>query len=430
MNESTALARRIALQLGDDLDRILDEQTASDIVLDTRHETGVELRQIAGLTSGAAMRLSDGSYQFGQAEAGERGLNEGTPKEVGFVLTVDGERGWLEPGAGRVTLDGAQITERTEIGDKVIEAGSARFELRVPRRPSRRRIVAADEPVETPIEVPAPGETSTRNRSTLLGAILGASSDGPDDVIRGLVEENRAQSLRRRRAAHPHPEEIMNRARNARNDAWSRNRTHPLFATVAVAYGEQAWRPQFDRPDRVSTRAAEGFHDLLVAPSVPITASLTHGPLGIIGSRPSALAVARHVVTALCTLSPPDALSLAVLADEVRAGDWAWSDRLPHNRDDDDAMPILVVDGLHHAANQDLLETIRTRGVGAILIGDDIDQLPPVCETVVLIDDVGTATVMDNRSGTTVMAATPLGLTPDLAASAVNALDGVIANAR
>ena len=59
-----------------------------------------------------------------------------------------------------------------------------------------------------------------------------------------------------------------------------------------------------------------------------------------------------------------------------------------------------------------------------------IAPTPPVCETVVLIDDVGTATVMDNRSGATVMAATPLGLTPDLAASAVNALDGVIANAR
>jgi hypothetical protein len=137
------------------------------------------------------------------------------------------------------------------------------------------------------------------------------------------------------------------------------------------------------------------------------------------------LSVARHIIVTLSTLSPPNDLTVAVLADQDRASEWTWADHLPHNTPENDtAFPVLVVDGLHHSNEPSLAEMLSSVGqFGAVLLGDRIDDLPSNCSAVMLIDDHGTATVIDNRDGSTTMRATPLGLTPDLATVAVNALN-------
>ena len=432
MNESTALAQRLAIQLGDDVDRILGQPTnTGDVYVDTRHDTGVELRQIAGLTAGATMRLSDGSYQFGQSESNHRGLNEGQPAQVGFALTVKENETWIEAGAVDVTLNGEAIDGPTKVGDAVIEVGSARFLVARPRRPVRRRQTNNDEfiPAERLIEVPDLADLSSsqsgRGRSSLLSVLRGHSqSDPAAELLTQLVRAQREEVIGQRRASHPHPEEIVYRARNARSVAWDRPIDHPKFGQVPVAFADIAWRPQFDRPDRVPTSASDAFAHLQTLPSVPIVADLRVGPLGIIGSRASVLSVARNVMLTLATVSSPDDLTIAVLADEARASQWSWADTLPHNIPEGaQAFPILVVDGLHHASDPALEGALASTGeFGCILLGDDIEELPSVCSTVVLIDDGGTATVIDNRTGATTMGSTPLGLSLDLASVAVNSL--------
>lgn len=433
MNESAAMARRIADQLGDDLDRILTPATESPVVMDARPDIGIELRQIAGLTAGGAMRLSNGTYQFGQTDSTRGGLDAGRPSEVGFTLTIEGDEAVVSSGTKGVTLNGRPISEPTPVGDAVIEVGSARFVLAVPRRPVRRRQLDAETetvvPVERPIAIPDLTElqrsSETKPRPSIRTAFrTQPPSDPVSDYLTTLVLDQRDQVLARKRLVHPHPEEIMHRARNVRSVGWTRRATHPHFAQVAIALGDLPWKPSFDRPDRVPAKAAEAFKHLLRAPSVPVAADLQRGPLGIVGNRASALAVARSVMVALATLSRPEDLTIAVLADDRQADEWTWADRLPHNQQRfDEAFPVLVVDGLHHLTNPALDVVLSGTGeFGCVLIGDNVEELPSVCSSVLLIDDSGSAVIIDNRDGTTTMNATPLGLTPDLAEVAATAL--------
>ncbi len=425
------LARRLVQQLGGDLDRVLGvDEGQTETPLATRQETGVELRQVAGLTAGASMRLTDGMYQFGQSAANDRGLNTGQPEEIGFSLTVRGTETWIETGGGLVTLDGESLTETTKVGDSVIEVGSARFVVAIPRRPERRKrprnaqsaseMTAQLPPIEVP-DLADVDKTSQRSLPSILGVLRGNQVNPMAEQLAKLVRTRRAEDLDRLRSCHPDPEEILYRAKNGRTMAWDRLAAHPLFAQVSIAIGDMPWRPTFDRPDRIPTNAADGFRHLLSAPSVPLTADLRRGPLGIVGSRPARLAVARHVMTSLATLSPPEALTLAVMADEERATDWGWADALPHNLGGNEAaLPVFLVDGLHHLADSSIEESLANgEEFGCIFLGDDMHQMPGTCSSVLLIDDNGSAVVIDNTDGTSTMGTTPLGISADLAASAV-----------
>ena len=66
---------------------------------------------------------------------------------------------------------------------------------------------------------------------------------------------------------------------------------------------------------------------------VPVPVPLAGGAVGIVGARAKALAVARGLVCQAAVLHGPADVTVAVLTEPDRAGDWDWAKWLPHGRD-------------------------------------------------------------------------------------------------
>ncbi len=424
----------------------------------------LEFRQIAGLMAGEVMDLTPGTYEFGSEETGTVGFSFNVSAD-GSIIVVPGSKGIL--------LDTERIWDPTPLDGRTINAGSARFQVgrRRPEQRDRREIISGVAPqihepivaVRLPSDTQAATTTAPINRSqpaqptqaepTTFGGFLGRNRRPPTPDIRkapatsfptlpaptvplalvphmtvaeaGLAKDHLAERLLRARAdlatqrrnQHPNPEDIARRARAGSALCWNRRSDHWHFGQVAIATADLAWQPRLDSPTDLSETERTLVHGLSTLPSVPVTADLRVGPLGIVGSRQATLACARHIMTSMATLSSSDYLTITVLADANRRGSWDWAHRLPHTGGaSESAMPLLIVDGIEQLNDNGFgMALTDPGGVGAVLLANDARSLPPTCSTVMILHETGTATILNHRDGTTVSGATPHGISTTLA---------------
>ena len=427
----------------------------------------LEFRQIAGLMAGEVMDLTPGTYEFGSEETGTVGFS--------FNVSADGSI-IVVPGTNGILLDTERIWDPTPLDGRTINAGSARFQVgrRRPEQRDRREIISGVAPqIHEPIvAVRLPSDTQVSTASgiappvnptqsahpiqaepTTFGGFLGrnrrpATADTPPVPAAslapppappmpsalvphmtvanaGLTQDHLSERLLRartdlavqRRDQHPNPEDIARRARAGSALCWNRRSDHWHFGQVAIATADVAWQPRLDNPEDLNATDRTLVQRLSSLPSVPVTADLRVGPLGIVGSRQATLACARHIMTSLATLSSPDYLTITVLADAERRSSWDWAHRLPHTGGaSESAMPLLVVDGIEQLNDNGFgMALTDPGGVGAVLLANDVRSLPPTCSTVMILHESGTATVLNHRDGTTVSGATPHGISTTLA---------------
>ncbi len=362
----------------------------------------LELRQIAGLTAGGSIALDQGITRMGLSA-----------DDVGFELFVD-RMGivTITPGSQAVRLDGLVVDRPTPVGAAVIDVGSARF--MVARRRSsapRRRVTLRTEQAAPEPVIPVP------DRHPAI------DPDAFDAELVKRVSAARRVVMAQHRRIHPDPSELVTIARSDDGQRWTRRRGDSDFCHVSIAHAECPWQPRFDNTAKIPNASVAALDDLRYLVSASLMTDLSAGPLAVVGDRSACLAVARQIMVSLATLCAPTDLEVAVLAPSQRASAWHWADELPHTLGGNDAaVPILFVDGVEQFDDSLGAALIDSCGAGAVILADDASQLPMPSAMTIMVTAHGLATVIDHRSGATVMGATPLGLTEARAAAAAVAL--------
>ncbi len=382
----------------------------------------LEMRQVAGLTSGSVMDLHVGSFQFQESES-----------EVGFAVIVHDDLSVIVvPGTAEAHVDEIPLVEATPLDASVLNVGSACFTVRPPRPApgSETRLAAIEASRRRPGAIVVPDLTtaadngSTQTRSPRFGTLFSTAAedaglDGRWWAFLETIREARIQVAERHRWLHPDPEELRSRLERLDPGLWDRPREHPLFGRVALAYATIPWEPRFDDPDRIPTELHGPIREMSQLPWVPVTANLSHGPLGIAGSRPAVLAAARNVVLSLACLSAPIDIVFSIVTAKGLIEDWSWTTALPNSLfpdGTDTGFPIAVADGMVHFDGAGFEhEAVLRNELGLIALAESPDELPDYCGTVLQITSDGRCQV-SNHLGEQVEG-TPIGVTAGFAAS-------------
>ncbi len=391
MNESAELARRVASQLGGDLDRILgllpspdapqDASTPTSEAPATPEEAPLELCQIAGAGAGQRVLLTPGTYDIGPltSPAGMPGSSD--PRMVPFRLQVDEDLSVTLLTLDKpVSVDGRRLKEGLRMRGGVIDAEAARFSISSPAElgkaatPTTEQINAALPSAKIPVsEIRGASidQKARRRNKRNKGA-----ADYPE--LTRAVLSSRARTIRRERMLNPNACELLVRAKAGRQYMWNIDPSDPQFATATLAYGEKTWTPPYDRPDKIRDEAAYAVHQYLETPSVPLTTNLTDGGLAIIGPREMTLSVARHLAICTAILTSPQHLELAIVAGMDASADWAWCERLPHALPSEgQALPLLIIDGIDQIGANELRSLLSGDSpVGAVVIEQNLVSFP------------------------------------------------------
>lgn len=419
MSESAALARALAAQLGDDLDRILgsepDEEAPSFEMADTP-ATALELRQVAGLSAGFTQILPPGEHHFGT----DSGSVAGDERTRPFTITIDDDlTAWISTDA-HVRLDGQFVKKPTAVGRAVIDAGSARFVVSPSLPPIRRRngsgarfdVTTQQKPSTERIRIAdyqdaEPPPVAKKRRFGLR------SSDTPVDLesepLMKRIYEIRQKSVDYERSLFPDLGQLKQMATAGSDHIGHVEFGDEFFGRVPIAYGDLEWKPPVDRPDRIPRHLVAVVQRDSILPSVPLTADLSNGHLGIIGPRDACMAVVRQIAVTLRVLSPVNQISFTLLRSEGARPDWEWLDQLP--ADDGTGLPVMFFDGMRQVSHQGMRQSLVEEGTGgAIIIDDQVRDIPSICSNVLEIYPSGAAALMDFRLGaTTTRVASPLG---------------------
>lgn len=394
-------------------------------------EPVLEMRQVAGLTSGSVMELHVGSFQFHESES-----------DVGFAVVVDEtEEAYVVPGTAEAQVDEVPLNEPTPLFDSILNVGSACFTVRrhrpLPDSESRLRALEEIRRVPGAINVPdlsvAEGGP-TQSRSSRFGALF-SRSEGEAETLDHRwweflesIREARSLVAERHRWLHPDPEELRSRLDRLDPGLWDRTRRHPQFGRIALAYATIPWEPRFDDPDRIPTELHGLIREMSKLPWVPVTANLSHGPLGIVGPRPATLAATRHAVLSLACLTAPSDLSFSIVTAKGLIDSWSWTSALPNSLFADgrpNAFPIAIADGMVHFDGAGLAhEAVLSNEMGLIALAETVDEVPDYCATVLHISPDGRCMVT-NHMGEQVPG-TPIGVTASFAASMAASLTEAI----
>lgn len=251
----------------------------------------IELRQVAGISAGGRLELSAGSeYDFGPVRSGHGKLDDGQPDIIGFTLNLDADLvATVGPGNTPLTIDSVPVVAPMDVGNRVINAGSARFVVARPRPPHRR-------------------DGGKQDQQAAAHPWVSSLLPGPldDDADPHLLFD-------RRRRLHAGPDDISYRIDGGGPLLWDRDPEHPLFGTAVVAVT--------DVPALVD--------DVGIDLAAPVSVDLLGSPTMLAGTRSLQLAVARHIVMSLAATVHPDDLTI-----ELRSGctDLQFIGRLPHGR--------------------------------------------------------------------------------------------------
>ncbi len=391
----------------------------------------LEMRQVAGLTSGSVMELHVGSFQFHESES-----------DVGFAVVIDeSEEAYVVPGSAQAQVDEVPLHEPTPLFDSILNVGSACFTVRRhrPTPDNDNRLRALEEIRRGPGAITVPDLTvteggPTQNRSSRFGALFSRSAGESETLdhrwweFLESVREARSLVAERHRWLHPDPEELRSRLSRLDPGLWDRTRRHPQFGRIALAYATIPWEPRFDDPDRIPTELHGLIREMSKLPWVPVTANLALGPLGIVGPRAAALAATRHAVLTLACLTAPSDLSFSIVTAKGLIDSWSWTSALPNSLFADgrpNAFPIAIADGMVHFEGAGLAhEAVLNNEMGLIALAESVDELPDYCATILHISPDGRCMVT-NHMGEQVPG-TPIGVTASFAASMAASLTEVI----
>lgn len=415
----------LAQQLVDRMDNVLadlGEPGASPVPV-----AAVELCQVGGLTAGGSLPLLPGRHEFGPAGAAGTRLEPGEVRTVAFRLAVasDGEV-TIEPGELPVRVDGRRLLGPEPLGDALVDVGGSAFAVRPSRSRARRR---ADPPAAAPLGEPTVSITvPDRPAAPPAGPLHHRSRRQHERRIEEIAEEldralSRAASVvaRARRSHHPDPEQLVHRARTAER-LWLQRPGDPGFGLAPVALGDVPWKPPLELAAPLEDRLVQVVGARASLPLVPLLVDLRAGPVAIIGARPAALAVVRHLVVALSVASSPEDLHLSLLAQP--GDDWSWLELAPRAAQvAPDAQELVVVDA---DAESNRLACERTSGapnrLGAVLLLRDPSEVPVGCTSALQVHPDGTATFIALRTGLRAEGLVPLGLPVATAAAALRGL--------
>ncbi|MGI9611971.1 MAG: hypothetical protein ACR2QO_03615 [Acidimicrobiales bacterium] len=414
-----------------------EDRSASDglAARATAPELGaLELRQIAGLTSGSTMPLEPQCYDFAQDDG-----------VVGFQIQVDrNDRAVVIPRATTTRIDTIEIDGPSVIGLGVLDVGSARFLARHRREHKRATDWldlhdAVDRP-EPVVEVPpnlgeqadGPGKATKRRRGRRAkreAARNAAKRQTLDATSWDFIERIRSTRIEltdRERYLHPDPAELAERARQRAPILAIRPPGHPLFAKVSVIAADMPWMPRFDDISAIPDHLGEHLKPLMSLPSQPIAADLMVGPLGIVGNPSARTACARHVITSLYGLSTPELrLHIATTHERESVWDWCYEVAPPGPIDVVSTFPVVIVDGMASFAGSGLAhaDAIEHKA-GAVFLADSVEDLPSYCGTVLQVDGAGSGLLTNNLGN--IIAGTPIGITTALATEVADDLVAVM----
>lgn len=378
----------------------------------------MEMRQVAGLTSGSVMPLDYGAFQFSESIEGASFT----------VRVVENDQVVVLPGTASAIVDDANVVEPTPLGlDGVLNVGSACFVVRPPRKPLSPLIKAQN--IEAmlsgpgPIKVPEfePGEPIPQPTDIvgLSDAPLLTGIDGKPLALSAAewsflakVRASRSSMAERHRQLHPHPEELKSRLTRLEPGLWDRTASHTMFGRFSAAFANIPWEPRFDDPERIPDALHDPIFAMALLPWVPVTANLLFGPLGIVGSRTGAVACSRHAMLSLAALSAPGELEFSIVTAKANVDTWSWTSALPRSffPTEDDSYTVVVADGIEYFDSAGLdHEKVMNNEMGLIVIAETVDELPSYCGTIMQIDTDGTCHVA-NHLGETVPG-TPIGVT-------------------
>jgi S-DNA-T family DNA segregation ATPase FtsK/SpoIIIE len=280
------------------------------------------------------------------------------------------------------------------------------------------------------------------------GAALTAFGDAVAEVAHSLPVA-RAREIRRRRALHPDPGEVVRRAHGPSTRLWERRRHHGDALVVAVGADDEAFAPTLvplegdaPAPEVVGVLAAQPR-----LPDVPVTVDCAPGQVvGIVGDRSAALAIARSLLLQLAVHHGPADLAVVVAADDPLR--WSWTAWLPHTADvaagrrgaavlhTDDAATagrllavagerpcVAVLDGDDPFQGRGTAgRRLLAGGAAAIVLVRDEHRLPSACTTLVRVDALGRVRVVDTRRDDRGRPALGWGLEESVAADAARRL--------
>jgi S-DNA-T family DNA segregation ATPase FtsK/SpoIIIE len=163
-------------------------------------------------------------------------------------------------------------------------------------------------------------KSARRARKTLAAA-----------VERFLVDlaDSRAVETARRRTMLVDAAEALRRAEGPSVRLWERRPQHDDFVHLVAGTGDLPWDPPLvddgERPPEIVRALEEGrLRD------VPVSVDPLAGPVGLVGDRAAALAVARSLLCQAATHAGPADLRMAVLTTPAHRADWDWAKWLPH----------------------------------------------------------------------------------------------------
>ncbi|MDR0990254.1 MAG: FHA domain-containing protein [Propionibacteriaceae bacterium] len=270
-------------------------------------------------------------------------------------------------------------------------------------------------------------------------------------TLREDIARASAQERRRWRDQAPDPATSLRIAALPTTRLWQRRHGQVEtsdFLTLHAGVGDVPWEPPLDRS--ASSRLEDEVRDIVDAtkiPAAPIKVELADaGVIGIVGQRPTALAVARSLVLQAAIQAGPADLGIVICCDQGRAEDWDWSVWLPHTRrhgdssgdrwlSDDRSRSESMLRGLRDAIDgqptpavllvldSDVLTEGReapartllghgrpsplNRGQAAlvqvpgIVVAASEEQLPAQCTTIIRVGDDASATVVHPGDGIT-----------------------------
>ncbi len=211
-----------------------------------------------------------------------------------------------------------------------------------------------------------------------------ASRRNAISILERKVADSERHERTRRRAIGPDLLEVRRRVELPSNRLWERRLTCPDALTFRLGLGSVPW--QLFMPNDSSTKKpinddadldqdlkgiVDGASNL---DTVEVLASLSAGPLGIVGKRSATAAAARSALLQLATHHGPADISVAVLTNEQNVESWEWTQWLPHSLTSTGGARLFWGDGAREFARQ-LRSGARGVGQGIVLLVDDLDLL-------------------------------------------------------
>lgn len=149
------------------------------------------------------------------------------------------------------------------------------------------------------------------------------------DFERTLEKKMRFDSARMR-VDRPGPAEIRRRALTPSTRLWERKVGHSDFLVLSCGVGDVSVRDETDwdnHHEQVRSVLSRGA----ILRQAPMELDLgKRRSVGVVGSRPHALAVVRNLITQVAVLHGPAQVRLAVLTTASRVSEWDWTKWLPH----------------------------------------------------------------------------------------------------